>query len=71
LAGCASRVTLEPDFCRAYNEAFGEQADLHRDGQPTPGIPLDGVEALGIRAQVAEQASDEATGEAVYVIPSD
>lgn len=61
LAACASPATLQPDFGDCYRAAFTAQADLDRPAAVDLAYPLDGVEALEIRAQVAKKAADEAT----------
>ncbi len=60
LTACASPKYLQEDFGRAYTAAFTTQADLDRPTAIHHDYPLNGVEALAIREQVAKKTSDEA-----------
>jgi hypothetical protein len=64
LASCASPLHLTYDYGRAYTESIVAQADLTRPSVAESQYALYGVEAVNIRLQVQNEATDAETGKA-------
>ncbi len=62
LGACVQPYHLQYDYGRAYTESMQLQANLDRPTAATSAYPLDGTEAVVIRANVIKQDTTEKSG---------